>query len=239
MRVTVENAYLNTYNFISKTFNLLQNKVHTIVSDCFNLLKTKKEHSKTLPKITFKENENKGNDIYVFGDIHGDSLFNVPPADGHNSPPADGIYFNEPKNFKPVKTAVGCYIQNDKNEILWLFRDKDQKWCVPGGTLKDKETHLQAIRREVEEETGLKLDIKETDFYGTCYLVDKTFHLAWHIYAYKALAPLKPVLFEPDIHSKCEWMPLNRVKIKECMPGTEECLKFLKSVLQVAEARIA
>lgn len=54
-----------------------------------------------------------------------------------NQPPANGIFFTEPRNFKPVKN-------------------------------NEKETHLQAIRREIEEETGLKLDIKEINFHGTC-----------------------------------------------------------------------
>ena len=53
-------------------------------------------------------------------------------------------------------------IFNDKHEILFIKRtDYDSKHAgeldLPGGHFKEKESDIDALRREVEEETGIKL----------------------------------------------------------------------------------
>jgi len=55
---------------------------------------------------------------------------------------------------------------NTKNEIFLIryffdyFKDKNTVWLTPGGGLEDGETYEEALKREVFEETGVRLDGK-------------------------------------------------------------------------------
>ena len=50
--------------------------------------------------------------------------------------------------------AAGGVVINDKNEILFIFRD--QKWDLPKGKAEKNENITQTAIREVKEETGVK-----------------------------------------------------------------------------------
>jgi 8-oxo-dGTP pyrophosphatase MutT (NUDIX family) len=70
----------------------------------------------------------------------------------------------------PVVEAAGGLVFNHKREILFIFR-KD-KWDIPKGGIKKKESHEEAAIREVEEETGVEgLEIRK--FISTTYHIFK------------------------------------------------------------------
>ena len=50
--------------------------------------------------------------------------------------------------------AAGGIVINDKNEILFIYRDK--KWDLPKGKAEKNENITQTAMREVKEETGVK-----------------------------------------------------------------------------------
>jgi len=56
-------------------------------------------------------------------------------------------------------------VLNEKNEILLIKRHKDDhhgagKWDFPGGTLDSDENLEEALRREIEEEVGIKIKLE-------------------------------------------------------------------------------
>ncbi|MCW3093503.1 MAG: hypothetical protein JWP81_4572 [Ferruginibacter sp.] len=57
------------------------------------------------------------------------------------------------KNFHVIEAAGGI-VQNDKKELLFIFRLG--KWDLPKGKLEKGENLAECARREVEEETGIK-----------------------------------------------------------------------------------
>lgn len=52
--------------------------------------------------------------------------------------------------------GVGAIVTDDENRVL-LIREHD-RWQTPGGEVEPGETHETALRREVEEETGLLVE---------------------------------------------------------------------------------
>jgi len=59
------------------------------------------------------------------------------------------------ENHKLFKVNQNAIIQNKDNNVLIL--QKDGKWMLPGGRVEaDDKTWEQALRREIEEETGIK-----------------------------------------------------------------------------------
>ncbi len=66
------------------------------------------------------------------------------------------------REIQPPLATVGALIFNSKNEALMIRTHKwSNLWGIPGGKIKWGETSENALRREILEETGLKIsDIK-------------------------------------------------------------------------------
>lgn len=66
--------------------------------------------------------------------------------------------------LRPRHAVVDAVIFNDKDEVLLIKRGTDPFkgwWAIPGGFMEFGETAEQAVAREVEEETGLKVHVRE------------------------------------------------------------------------------
>lgn len=90
--------------------------------------------------------------------------FRFCPICGHDSGVSESIPFTcgscDFKYFFPPTVAVGAIIHNTENEVLFIQRAKEpgkEKWGLPGGFVDPGETAEVAARREVHEETGMKL----------------------------------------------------------------------------------
>jgi 8-oxo-dGTP diphosphatase len=63
-----------------------------------------------------------------------------------------------------LQVGVKILVQNDNDEFLLLERagsmpsDGGRYWDIPGGRINENEPLLKALGREVEEETGLRLN---------------------------------------------------------------------------------
>lgn len=82
--------------------------------------------------------------------------------------------------------TVLCYLIKD-NQVLLLLRNKKQndlnsnKWIGIGGHIEKEETKLQALIREVKEETGLALlNYQE---HATIYFEDGTYRETMYLYS--------------------------------------------------------
>jgi len=53
--------------------------------------------------------------------------------------------------------VVGAIMMNDNNALLLQHRTDDHTWCIPGGGVEIGETVEEAVKREVFEETGLRI----------------------------------------------------------------------------------
>ncbi|KAB8331348.1 NUDIX domain-containing protein [Scytonema tolypothrichoides VB-61278] len=57
------------------------------------------------------------------------------------------------------KIGVSAAILNDHGELLLVQRTDDSTWCLPCGWAEVRETPQQSIMREVQEETGLLVEV--------------------------------------------------------------------------------
>lgn len=57
-----------------------------------------------------------------------------------------------------LSVGLSCLILNEKNEVLLEKRSDNGLYCRPGGSLDLDETVIEGIKREVYEETGIKLE---------------------------------------------------------------------------------
>lgn len=132
------------------------------------------------------------------------------------------------KHFTLIEAAGGI-VQNDKNEILFIFRLG--KWDLPKGKVEKGEDIAITAVREVEEETGatnlkLKQKVGETyhtyNAFGKHYL--KTTH--WYYIICPSKQNLKPQV-EEDI-SALQWVKTG--KIDEPLANTYPSIKDILDV---------
>lgn len=55
--------------------------------------------------------------------------------------------------------GVGAIVTDDESRILRIH--EHGRWQPPGGEVEDGESHEQALRREVEEETGIQVEPRD------------------------------------------------------------------------------
>lgn len=127
------------------------------------------------------------------------------------------------KHFKGIEAAGGI-VQNEKKEILFIFRRG--KWDLPKGKMEKKESAEECAQREIEEETGvtgivLKKKIGETyhtyNEFGKHIL--KTSH--WFYFTCSSKQSLLPQTAE-DI-TLAEWIKTKDIKTP--MSNTYENIK--------------
>ena len=77
----------------------------------------------------------------------------------------DYYYKDDAPDANSIKPAAAVAILNKRRELLMLHRKDNKKWTMPGGTLEFGESMTQCALREVKEESGLDVEIK--DIIGT------------------------------------------------------------------------
>lgn len=85
-------------------------------------------------------------------------------------------YYNDHERHKPYVTLGAVAVVADRNnKILLTRRPKEMRsfpgaWVLPGGGVDANESFLDGSAREVEEETGLKVDsIEPIGLWESCY----------------------------------------------------------------------
>lgn len=118
------------------------------------------------------------------------------------------------------RQTVNVFIYNDNEEILLLERVGTQAFmgelCVPGGGVELGEDILQAARREVQEEVGLKVETRDLELMG---IIDRKLSvgsnppraLDFFFKAYKWFG--KEMNCEPNKHAGPFWLPVENLPI--------------------------
>jgi 8-oxo-dGTP pyrophosphatase MutT (NUDIX family) len=67
---------------------------------------------------------------------------------------------------KPLRESAVAIIKNSGTGRI-LFLERKEGWCLPGGKRDDEESIVRCAYRELEEETGIKMNSGLLRFLGT------------------------------------------------------------------------
>jgi phosphoglycolate phosphatase len=123
----------------------------------------------------------------------------------------------DPEKFEethPPLATVGGLIFNAKNEVLMIRTHKwSNKWGIPGGKIKWGETSETALRREIKEETGLKVTDIEFVLVQDC-IHSKEFYRDAHfvLLNYACRCAGKPQVKLNEEGQEFRWLQLNEAR---------------------------
>jgi mutator protein MutT len=126
-------------------------------------------------------------------------------------------------NYIQVVTAI---ILDQKNRLLVSQRSLNSqvapgKWQNPGGKVEIGESHSEALKREVKEETDM--DVKSI---VKLLFKFRDFENGFEIYFYEVEAGGKPKVKEPDkLNSTWIYLATNELRKKDTAPALAKFLK--------------
>ena len=136
------------------------------------------------------------------------------------------ISFEPLPEFKPKFSVVGCFIESD-GEVLYLHRSPDRRqggtWCVPGGKIDEGETVVQAIAREVFEETGISLPIESLQFRFQAFVRYAEYDFPYHVFSV-VLNTRPDVRINPE-HQAFQWISPTKALDLPVIQDEDVCLK--------------
>jgi 8-oxo-dGTP pyrophosphatase MutT (NUDIX family) len=108
---------------------------------------------------------------------------------------------------RPHQNGVKCVLTDGDDVLLVRHTYGSQKWDLPGGGIKRDEPPLDAARREIEEELGVKLE-RWRDL-GSLGATE--YHRRDRIYCFQAELDGKPLTVEHAEIDIAQWFPRRRL----------------------------
>ncbi|MFA5086215.1 MAG: NUDIX domain-containing protein [Candidatus Paceibacterota bacterium] len=133
---------------------------------------------------------------------------------------------------KQIEVVGGAIIENSKKEILLVKSPKwGDRWVMPGGHIELGETIEEAIRREAEEEVGLK-NLKSCGIVSFGEVINsKEFHRPAHLIYFDVLFKTKNDKIKLDKKELSEYIwvePRKALKMKLAIGYDKTIKDYLK-----------
>ena len=127
------------------------------------------------------------------------------------------------------KVVVGCFILNDKGEVLLVRSYKwPGKWVVMGGHIEWGETIADAVKREAQEELKLEATFDRV-IEVVEFVFDPGFHAQKHMVALQSechVVDSKTPSIDNDEIQEARWFSLtDAVELTDILPVTKNTIQ--------------
>ena len=132
-----------------------------------------------------------------------------------------------------MKVVAGILIY--KKKILALQRAhsiksyKSLKYEFPGGKVKKNESTMQALRRELNEELSIKIDMSCTDFFSNYSYKYRELNL--DLYFFTCTRWIGRIF--PNEGQKIKWVKKNQIKASTLLPSNTIILNKVRQELLI------
>lgn len=142
------------------------------------------------------------------------------------------IYLNKPKNFNPKFNVVSCFMEYNK-KILLLHRQNykpgGNSWGVPAGKVDTDEKILEAIIREIQEETGLTLISSQLFYFKKIYVKYPNYDFIYHIFQTE-LNKKQKIVINYEEHKNFKWILPQKALEMNLIPDLDACIKLFYKI---------
>jgi 8-oxo-dGTP pyrophosphatase MutT (NUDIX family) len=119
---------------------------------------------------------------------------------------------------KFYQVGVKALITNDKNEILPLKSVPgfhEPHWDLPGGRIQEGQTAIDALKREIEEETDIT-DVTDVEFFQGCIsnhelTFENMLPVGLVLMIYRVRIPTDSSIKLSEEHTEYEWVTMAEV----------------------------
>ena len=135
--------------------------------------------------------------------------------------------------MKKTMKSVGCFLEHN-GKILIIFRIPNNRdggcWAIPAGEIDPGESAIEAIIREVKEETGHLCNSDQLELLGTYFWKLSEFDLEFTVFRTQ-LNERMPVQLNPREHSDYKWInPKECYSMNNLIRGFHELLEKTRYV---------
>lgn len=136
------------------------------------------------------------------------------------------VFLEPPAGYAPRMHVAACFCEY-KDKFLFLLRQPGDSsgstWGIPGGKLDSGETAMQAVIRELQEETGITIQEHEVQQLQTVYIRYPKGDFTYTMF--RTALQLQPqVTLNPDEHTEARWLTLSEALKLPLIPGEDECI---------------
>ncbi len=137
------------------------------------------------------------------------------------------LYIEKPKTFDPLFDVVSCFVENRGKILLLLRQDtkpQGNTWGVPAGKREKGESIVDALRRELKEETGMIVPGDALQFIQEVFVSYPEYDFCYHMY--KLRAPSEEIVIDPKSHKAFRWVKPTAAKGLPLIGDLEECINL-------------
>jgi 8-oxo-dGTP pyrophosphatase MutT (NUDIX family) len=138
------------------------------------------------------------------------------------------IFRDEPADFKNETDVVGCYVQYG-GEFVLLHRQPHKssgnKFGLPAGKVDPGESTLQAMQREIWEETGLTIPGEMIENIGSVFVRHNGHDFRYHMFA-TTLPAFPQITINPKEHQGHRWASPAEALTMDLVHDLDTCIRL-------------
>jgi len=138
------------------------------------------------------------------------------------------LFDNKPDNFNPKFEIVSCFVEFNKEILLLLRQDHKSEgntWGIPTGKIEKGENTMDAMIREMKEETGLQVASNEIRFLKDLFMRFPTYDFKASVFRL-TLNDKPRIIINPGEHKEFRWASLEETQKLPLIYDLDNWIKY-------------